>query len=205
MGKTRFLIGLFFIGILCIAGVCPVVAYHQGFDSISVPPYLELGDLVFFDSTFRPGRWNVRGLDHVAIYLGDNHFVGTMRNTVKQVAEVNITDYSYFFRVLHFVNPLFARVVSATPAQRQAATAWALSRIGDLYQIWDPEKIADPSAQRVTANRWYCSELVWAAYYQVGIDLDQNGWKRDFPWGLPFWSAVSPQEIAADNDVALLS
>jgi len=170
-----------------------------------VPSNLEVGDLVFFDSTAPPGRWNVRGYDHVAIYLGDGRFIGTMRNTINNAVEVNVSSYSFFFNVPHFKNPMFARVISATPEQRLNATKWALSRIGDLYQTWDPRKIADPDARVITADQWYCSELVWAAYYHQGIDIDKNGWTRDFPWFFPIWSSVSPQDIADDNDVARLS
>jgi hypothetical protein len=170
-----------------------------------VPSYLQVGDLVFLDSPAPPGRWNVRGYDHVAIYLGDQKFVCTTRNDIKHTIEVNISDYSFFISVQHYKNPMFARVVNVTDEQRQKATAWAVSRSSDLYQTWDPRKCADPNFPIITANQWYCSEIVWAAYYNQGIDIDQNGWARDFPWFFPIFISVSPQDIANDNDVVHLS
>jgi len=224
MRNTTFIMSIFFISMLLFGGVLPGIAHSQVVNSYElksilnegaggkdgtkkqylVPSYLQVGDLVFFDSTFPPGRWNVRGFDHVAMYMGNDEFIGTMPNLVTHVAEINISNYSNFF-VLHCVHPTFARVVNVTAVQRQNAVTWALSRIGDLYQTWDPRKCADPNASLITADQWYCSEIVWAAYYHQGIDIDQNGWKRDFPWFFPIFSSVSPQDIYDDNDVIHLS
>jgi hypothetical protein len=225
MRKIVNIIGVVFIGILLFGGFLPGIAQSHmeklnKFNSslldlterkdtlkkiYSVPSYLEVGDLAFFDSPAPPGRWNVRGYDHVAIYIGDNKFVGSTRNDIAHILEVNISDYDFFMNVIHYKNPMFARVISATPTQRYNATQWALSRIGDLYQTWDPRKEANPNASIITATRWYCSEIVWTAYYHQGIDIDKNGWDRDFPWFFPLWSAVSPQDIADDNDIVPLS
>jgi hypothetical protein len=166
-----------------------------------VPSNLEVDDLVFFDSNFPPGRWNVPGLDHIAIYLGNNTFVCTAKNKSTGVFAVNIVNYNALLGSGMLKNPRFARVANVTAEQRHNATEWALSRIGDLYQTWDPRKCADPNASLITANQWYCSEIVWAAYYHQGIDIDRNGWKRDFPSFFPIFSAVSPQDIYEDNDV----
>jgi hypothetical protein len=225
MRNIRIYIGVAIIGMLLFWGVIPAISqsYMKRLNNFEkstlafigkkntpdkyyrVPSYLEMGDLAFFDSPAPPGRWNVRGYDHVAIYIGDNKFIGSTRNDVKHVLEVNISDYNFFMNVIHYKNPMFARVISATPSQRYNATQWALSRIGDPYQTWDPRKEANPDAPIITASRWYCSEIVWAAYYHQGIDIDKNGWNRDFPWFFPLWSAVSPQDIAEDNDIVHLS
>jgi hypothetical protein len=227
MNKKRGILGVILVGAVFLGWLSPVFAlepqqgsyqtHHylrcippsQQNDDIKylVPPYLEVGDLLFLDSTNPPGRWNVPGFDHAAIYLGENKFIGTTTNKLTGVAEVNISDYTDMLTSGTFIHPVFARVITATPVQKQAATAWALSRIGDRYQCWYPEKIADPTCGRLTAQKWYCSEIVWAAYMNntVGIDIDQNGWAIDFPKFFPLWSAVSPQDIADDNDVVLYS
>jgi Permuted papain-like amidase enzyme, YaeF/YiiX, C92 family len=225
MKKCIGIISMFFIGILLFGGFLPGIAQSQvstaketahalkdlllndneSKKQYFVPSYLEIGDLVFFDSSARPGRWNVRGYDHVAIYIGDQKFVGSTRNVIQHTLEVNISEFSFFLNVLHYKNPMFARVTSATPAQRQNATKWALSRIGDLYQTWDPRKVADPNSSIITADQWYCSEIVWAAYYNIGIDIDRNGWTRDFPWFFPLFSAVSCDDIFYDDDVTPFS
>jgi len=213
---------LFLISVLFMGRVLPVIAHpqiqqsndrHHTYQNIALtnetqflePPNLDIGDLVFFDSTSPPGRWNVTGFDHVAMYIGDNRYLGSMRNTEKQVAEINITNFTYFHSVLHLTNPTSARVASATPEQIQGAIKWGLSRIGDPYQLWDPQKIANPNSRYFTAQKWYCSEFIWAAFYNNGIDVDRNGWDRDFPWFFPIWSAVSCDDIYYDNDVVHFS
>jgi len=50
----------------------------------------------------------------------------------------------------------------------------------------------DPSPD---AEAWYCSELVWAAYYNQGIDIDRSG--NRYP---PY---VGPTEISSDDDVGM--
>jgi hypothetical protein len=178
---------------------------HQSALSTEHLPFdFQIDDLVFFDSTFPPGRWNVRGLDHVVIYLGNDSFLSTMANKTTHVGEVNIISYDDLFHSWMLKNPRYARV-NTTPEQRHAATQWVCSRIGDTYQTWDPRKCADPNASIITAKKWYCSEIVWAAYYNIGIDIDQNGWARDFPWFFPLWSSVSPQDIYDDNDMIHLT
>jgi uncharacterized protein YycO len=222
MRMKQYIIVIFFIGILCICGFTPTSAQnnqliiiqqfphmiksisspqHQQKTMGQYPPDFQVDDLVFFNSTFRPGRWNVPGLDHIAIYLGNDTFLCTTINKQTHVGEVNIVTYDDLFTSWMLKDPQFARVVNATAEQRHAATEWALGRIGDKYQTWDPRKCADPNSSMITARRWYCSEIVWAAYYNQGIEIDKNGWTRDFPSFFPVISAVSPQDIFDDNDL----
>ena len=55
---------------------------------------------------------------------------------------------------------------------------------------------------------WYCTELVWAAYYNCnhspeekiygqGIDIDRNEWRKDSL----IYSMVWPNNIIRDDDV----
>jgi len=219
-------IGMFLVGIIVIGGLRPVSAqddfHHSNQDNQYIlnyvpsahqnerktsqyPPGFQIDDLVFFDSTYPPGRWNVSGLDHVAIYLGNDTFICTIRNKTTHSGEVNIISYDHLFLGGILKNPRYARVITATPEQRHAATHFVISRIGDKYQTFDPRKCADPNASISTADRWYCSEIIWAAYYRIGIDIDRNGWNRDFPWFFPIWSAVSCDDIYYDNDVVHFS
>jgi hypothetical protein len=175
---------------------------HQNDEKTShYPPEFQIDDLVFFDSTYPPGRWNVSGLDHVAIYLGNDTFICTIRNRTIHKIEINIVSYNVLFFSGAFKNPRYARVINATSEQRHAATLWTISRIKDKYQTFDPRKIDDPNISIFTADRWYCSEIIWAAYYRNGIDIDKNGWDRDFPFFIPIWSAVSCDDIYYDNDI----
>lgn len=221
-----YIIGMFLVGIIVIGGLRPSSAqddfqnsnqnnkyilnyvspaHQKERKTIQYPADFQIDDLVFFDSTYPPGRWNVSGLDHVAIYLGNDSFICSSRNRTIHQMEINIVSYARLFLGGSFKNPHYARVINATPEQRHAATQWAISHIKDKYQISDPRKIANPNVSVVTADRWYCSEIIWAAYYNNGIDIDRNGWDRDFPWFFPIWSSVSCDDIYYDNDVVHFS
>ena len=222
MGHRLYIIGIFLVGIIVIGDSISLLAqdnshnFDQGYQNMSndvalshqnetktsqYPLDFQIDDLVFFDSTYPPGRWNVTGFDHIAIYLGNDSFICTIRNKTTHIGEVNIVSYEDLFHGEILRNPRYARVINTTSEQRHAATLWAISRIGDKYQILDPQKIADPNSSRLTANRWYCSEIIWAAYYRTGIDIDRNGWDHDFPWFFPIWSSISCDDIYYDNDV----
>lgn len=222
MRQRLYIIGIFLAGIMVIGGSRFLLAQDNSHDldqrhqnmsntlglshqketkTSQYPPDFQIDDLVFFDSTYPPGRWNVTGFDHIAIYLGNDSFICTIRNKTTHLGEVNIVSYEDLFHGEILRNPRYARVINTTSEQRHAATLWAISRIRDKYQTFDPQKIADPNSSRLTANRWYCSEIIWAAYYRTGVDIDRNGWGRDFPWFFPIWSSISCDDIYYDNDV----
>jgi hypothetical protein len=112
----------------------------------------------------------------------------------------------------------FVRVYTANDKQIQNAIDFARRQIGKDFQIewinknYNPSDIKNDSL----ANKWYCSELIWAAYYNCnnefpentdecsyvygqGIDIDLNGWKQFLGRAV-----VTPREIMYDFDVIRL-
>ena len=104
----------------------------------------------------------------------------------------------------------FARVETASSNQIQNAILFAESQIGKQFE-WDMffhNKNYIPSdPEKPYSNSWYCTELVWAAYYNCnhtpeeeiygeGIDIDHNKWKKDSF----IWSMVWPNDILWDDD-----
>jgi hypothetical protein len=104
----------------------------------------------------------------------------------------------------------FAKVRHANVTQKQNAIDFAKRQLGKPFQgqwinkNYNPEDTENDSL----ANEWYCSELIWAAYYNCnhpfpkqrptegycygeGIDLDRNGWNKN-PLN---YSIVAPREI----------
>jgi hypothetical protein len=102
--------------------------------------------------------------------------------------------------------------------QIQNAIDFARRQVGKEFQIewinknYNPTDVKNDSL----ANKWYCSELIWAAYYNCynefpentdeelyvygqGIDIDFNGWKRFLGRAV-----VAPREIMYDFDVRRL-
>ena len=151
-----------------------------------VPDYVRLGDLYFCDVKIRD---NEPGWDHVGIYIGNNEFIeavpGGVWITNLSKIETWATDITY------------GAVITSNETQRQNAIAFAESQLGKPYDpcknflIWWYDRPKDSSPD---AEAWYCSELVWAAYYNQGIDIDKSG---DRP------PHVSPTEISSDDNVEM--
>lgn len=68
---------------------------------------------------------------------------------------------------------------SILPSQRQDLVHFLRSKVGEPYYS-KLEFVADQTnfegVYKYDTGKWYCSKLVWAAYYSVfGIDLDSDG------------------------------
>lgn len=81
------------------------------------------------------------------------------------------------------------RVKNATEAQINGAVSFAINQLGDGYNLSDamgaPFGTGKKHTDSDSKNSWYCSELVWAAYHEQGIELDiddnDNGGSFVFP------------------------
>jgi hypothetical protein len=163
--------------------------------TMTVPEGVEIGDLILVDIRLdqanpwkRPGLFN----EHCAIYIGND----TLIEANGVVRYRNFTQFSHWCR-----NFVFLRVKTANESQRFAAAEWAKSKIGMAYQVffdfpWFGLKIADTNRKFPTANLLYCAELLWASYYNQGIDIDRDGWTY------PYW--VTPNDILYDDDVEII-
>lgn len=165
------------------------------------PEDLEVGDILFWDVNCHshisyfillPHQF----FGHCAIYIGNNQIVEATLLPYRGVQITNLTENNtidgceYFFAV--------GRVKNADDTQIQNAVNWALGFLGDPYQEWWLPWIT-PIKTRMEGgiydHYWYCSELVWAAYYYSSnklIDLDKDGWGPDPYFIIP---SVSPEEI----------
>lgn len=75
------------------------------------------------------------------------------------------------------------RVSSATTTQKNAAISFCIGQIGKNY-VLDLQK--DTSSDQAD---WYCSELVWAAYKNQGINLETSNYEP----------GVTPHELRDSN------
>ncbi len=164
-------------------------------EKMTVPEGVEIGDLVLVDIRGDQGNpWKRPGLfnEHSAIYIGN----GTLIEANGVVRYRNLTQFCQWCK-----NYIFLRVKTANESQRIAAAEWAKSKIGTAYQVffdfpWFGLKIADTNRKFPTANLLYCAELLWASYYNQGIDIDRDGWTY------PCW--VTPNDILYDDDVEMI-
>ena len=207
---------------------------------------LEVGDILFWDAGKRYKHGIYRFIPaslsgHCAIYTGPRYnettgeYLGNCVDTVptKNVRFCPLRNDNYagedYFAV--------GRVTNATDSQKEAAAQWAVDLATNppkpkLYQeFWQvgtgARKWFESNTIVGTNNVWYCSELVWAAYYNTSIntskadifigyfdqngpwvhaadfDIDEDGWSRLLI--LPFMGpAVSPLEIFEDDDVDIV-
>ena len=149
---------------------------------------LEVGDLVFCELAF----YNLDpGWDHVAMYIGDNSVIEATLGGDGVVRYNTLSNMSSYMKAM-----CFGSVATANTSQQQAAVEFARSQIGKPYQYLDLlqpgiNRLKDPDTN---ASAWYCSELVWAAYYNQGINIDMRGTLQ---------GAVMPSEICWDDDVQM--
>jgi uncharacterized protein YycO len=157
-----------------------------------VPSYVQPGDIVFMESGgFYSGSHTMSdpSWDHVAIYYGNNTWIEAMPTKGVRYGNFSNNNWAKIFA--------YGYVKTASESQRLGAVSFAVSQLGKSYQDLDWHK---PWTNRtkdsdINSSAWYCSELVWAAYYNVGIDIDRNGWR------LP--PRVMPIEISSDKDVEM--
>lgn len=120
---------------------------------------------------------------HAGMYVGDGKLVEAVPSGVKY-SEVSEWDYPRD----HTVEML--RVSGASSDQINKAIAFVKSQVNKPYHLDWWGKDSDSSS-----DSWYCSELVWAAYKNQGIDIENT---PDPGW-------VTPTEIHNDSDTYRVS
>lgn len=81
------------------------------------------------------------------------------------------------------------RVSSATSSQINDAVSFCVGQLGKDYRL---DLAKDTSANE---SDWYCSELVWAAYYNQGIGLEKTGINEP---------GVTPRDIRDGNKTSVV-
>ncbi len=204
MNKSHKKIGMIFGLVFLLAIGSNVILIQASPDEIPSPPQpvLVKGDLIFMEKAHTEIIQDVDGTtsnDHVALYIGYDVVDGVSgiwcisAGLLEEGSGVGYVRLGYYTDENYFDHLKIGRVMTANLTQRNAAIVWAKARVGSQYQSWfghdglipRPLKCANPYDPFIpTANKWYCSELVWAAYYNQGIDIDNNGWGFS-PYGIP--------------------
>ncbi len=225
---TILIIGVLLVSILNISNIIPAVSIkkidssnitdstskYTSYEEIKISE-LEPGDIAFKHPDIFPNRFPTI-IDHCLLYVKYNEqadryvFIeaGIHGSSVqyRNETEENITGELW--------GP-FARVITANSTQKQNAINFAKRQLGKKFQgeffgisadkNYNPNDVDNDAF----ANNWYCSELVWAAYYNCnnpfpeqepeggytygdGIEIDRNGWKKNILGHTVVW----PKEIA---------
>jgi hypothetical protein len=83
------------------------------------------------------------------------------------------------------------RVSSASNSQINSAVSFCTGQLGKSYKL---DLAKDTSASE---SDWYCSELVWAAYYNQGIDIETSSGINE--------PGVTPRDIRNSNKTSVVS
>ena len=132
---------------------------------------LQVGDVIAQDGKMNwliPGRYS-----HVQIYIGSGWVIES------DTAGVHYSRVSsgWVYRV------------STSSYVKSRAVNFCHARIGLSYDYWLASK-------QVYGSKYYCSELIWAAYLASGgPDIDRNP-----GWTWTYLNGVAPTEIADDGN-----
>jgi len=122
-----------------------------------------------------PGIWS-----HVGMYIGNDTI---LESTLNGVHKSDVSAWAY----PHDTCDAVFRLTGIDPRTRERVVAWALTKKRlpyDIGSILTYQKQPDCNQSwNIFCNRYYCNELVWAAYYRNGIDLD------------PLYGAVLPRTV----------
>ncbi len=127
------------------------------------------GDIIYEDAG---GITEITG--HIAIVQGKFYDVSCSMYYIRTI-EANLAGVVYGAfdddRLDDKASKVY-RVTTATDTHINGAVQFCKDQIGDSYNLG---VIISPSGYCNTltsVNAWYCSELVWAGYYNAGINLD---------------------------------
>jgi uncharacterized protein YycO len=172
-------------------------------------PILEPGDIMFrYTDIF---DFEEKNIGHTLLYKGFNCSGTGKYEFIEAWSKVRSKSYSERGLENDFWN--VGRVEHASIVQKQNAIKFAESQIGKDFQYPYNSKNFNPNDENDNdSDKWYCSEIVWAAYYNCnhspetgilgeGIDIDCDGWnaKNDSDN-----VSVMPEDIYADSDVKII-
>lgn len=133
---------------------------------------LQVGDIVHESETILMDSGHTAIISDVAhdSYYGD--YIQTIE-AVKPYVSYGILDDD---RMVNY-GVMILRVVDATATQRQTAVDFMEQQIGKPYSL----NIFRLNTS-INSTEWYCSELVYAAYKYVGIDISASTDKNGFDY-----------------------
>jgi uncharacterized protein YycO len=186
-------------------------------ESKSLKHIIEPGDLIVYLNTEYQTNMNS---GHCRLFKEYNPTTDkyTIISTSQQVRSVQLSEEElYNFAKECSCEKVIVVKIDATAEQKQNAIAFADQQIGKYFDFffrtthknknYNPKDNDDPSA-----NKFYCTELNWASYYNCnnhpdeeiygdGIDIDHNGWEKDMEYPGREFSFIYPSDIIKDDNV----
>ena len=145
---------------------CPSQANYNKYNLLSV---VKKGDVIFEAN----GGFGITG--HIAIVEGIyNRNDGTGRKYIRVIEAISNSEGGVTRSILDDTRVddkavTILRVSGATTTKINSAVSFCQGELGSSYFL---DFAKDHSASETD---WYCSELVWAAYYNQGINIEVGG------------------------------
>jgi uncharacterized protein YycO len=157
-------VAIFVFTAVCVAGMLAAQARATP-DPAAWRQGLTKGDVLLSRNLESLGALGYRGYywTHAGIYDGEGYVIEATLKT--GVARVPVSTWDSPAKT----DVAILRVCTATEAQIARALAFARKQADNRRPYQDWRLFWDYSASSEEA--WYCSELVWAAYLNAGIDL----------------------------------
>jgi uncharacterized protein YycO len=144
---------------------------------------LQPGDIVW--------RWSIVPMvTHCMLYVGQNEDHQYAFIEANAMEDVWRPTYNETWINAELFNIIYR--IRAEPTTIQKAIEFAEAQVGKQF-AYIHEKEFNPDTEF-----WYCTELIWAAYYAQGIDIDLNGWEDNYLFQYP---VVLPYEMLFDTDI----
>jgi parallel beta-helix repeat protein len=167
----------------------PLVEPFENYVTVPIPEWrkdIELGDILY-----ARGGSVLRLEGHVGIYIGNN-----------EVVEARVKPFGVVKRPIETWDNLESTTVFLLRVKCPSETRKdaALFTEGQLGKGWRPMWSWFGKHPDEHSEFWYCSELIWAAYYNQGIDID----KDDLPSMIQeeiLSNTVSPTDICYDDNI----
>ncbi|MBR6364571.1 MAG: hypothetical protein IKS10_00520 [Lachnospiraceae bacterium] len=158
------------------------------YDRYKLLKTVKVGDIVYEAAGFYGLTGHIAAVHKIIvhpiyIYHGES-FAGSY--TVRQIQVIEAVSEGVCYGILDDTRCDDMRV-SVLRSNELTSSKWSLIRLFLEKQLGKPYNF-DLGRKCGSINRpyWYCSELVWAAFYFAGIDIDQE------KWGEP---GVTPHDI----------
>jgi parallel beta-helix repeat protein len=167
----------------------PLKEPFENYVTVSVPEWrkdIEPGDILY-----ARGGSVLRIEGHVGLYIGNNEVVEAR---VKPFGVVKIPIETW--DNLEATTVCLLRVKCPSETRKEAA----LFAEGQLGKGWRPMWSGFGKHPDEHSEFWYCSELVWAAYYNQGIDIDKDDLLSMTQEEI-LSNTVSPADIRYDDNI----
>ena len=156
--------------------------------SVIIPEWrkeIQVGDILLHRDSWLIHCLIGQEMTHAGIYVGDGWVVESLVADANDDCSNGVAKHR--IECWDYPNDScveLRRVGSATIAQRIAAAEWAIEQterdplpgFTDLATVLQGIVSCEGKQSAPVSETWYCTELVWASYYNQGVDLDHSDW-----------------------------